>query len=87
MFGKIDNKYYVKVSNFFHEVIPEITKDDVILKPTSNRVEITPSLKYIEIDMDSIKKEILSGKKEEEKVELKKEKPFMKEFVRSSRRD
>lgn len=87
MFGKIDNKYYVKVSNFFHEVIPEITKDDVILKPTSNRVEITPSLKYIETNMDSIKKEILSGKKEEEKVELKKEKPFMKEFVRSSRRD
>lgn len=86
MFGKIDNKYYVKVSNFFHEVIPEITKDDVILKPTNNRVEITPSLEYIEMNMDGIKKEILSGKKEE-KVELKKEKPFMKEFVRSSRRD
>lgn len=87
MFGKIDNKYYVKVSNFFHEVIPEITKDDVILKPTNNRVEITPSLEYTEMNMDGIKKEILSGKKEEEKVELKKEKPFMKEFVRSSRRD
>lgn len=47
MLYKIENKFYVKVGGYFVEVVKAVGPDNnIILKPTDNKIEYNQSIKY-----------------------------------------
>lgn len=78
MLYKINNKYYIKRTSCFVEVEFDVTENDVILKPTTNKITINNNVSYDVISYDDLKKEKLSEKKNVEFVEDEFEKPKQK---------
>lgn len=79
MLYKINNKYYIKRTSCFVEVDFDVTENDVILKPTTNKITINKEVSYDVLSYDDFKKEQLSGKKKHvEVVEDEFEKPKQK---------
>lgn len=69
----INSKYYIKRTSCFVEVEFDVTENDVILKPTTNKVKITNEVSYDVMSYDDFKKEKLSAKKHVEEVVEKEE--------------
>ena len=47
MLYKINNKFYIKVSGYFVEVVKEVGPDNnIILKPTDNKIEYSRNIAY-----------------------------------------
>lgn len=63
MLYKINNKYYIKRTSCFVEVEFDVTENDVILKPTNNKISINKEMSYDVVSYDNFKKEKLSEKK------------------------
>lgn len=69
MLYKIENKYYVKVSNYFVEVELIFKDNDVDLKPTKNKLEINKYIKYTEINFLDEKQNLLKNRNKKQVVE------------------
>lgn len=47
MLYKIDNKFYIKANGYFVEVVKEVgPNNDIILKPTDNKIEYSRNIHY-----------------------------------------
>lgn len=75
MIYEIKNKYFIKRQSFFVEVDLVVTENDVILKPTNNKlsfneVEDSKAVSFDELKSEQLKKH--EAKKEEFEVKPKK---------------
>ena len=55
----INNKYYIRVAPLrYTEISFELKGDDVVIKPTSNRIEANGNTKIIEVNFQNEKEKI-----------------------------
>lgn len=55
MLYKINDKFYIKVNGYFVEVVKEVgPNNDIILKPTENKIEYSRNIAYEIAKMDDM---------------------------------
>lgn len=67
MLYKILDKYYVKVGHYFIEVDFIYGDDEIAIKPTERKIEITNDLQYNEISFLELQRQLLENRKNTDK--------------------
>ena len=70
MIYQINNKYYIRVAPSIYTEISFILKnDDVIIKPTSNKIEVNSGAEIKQLDFQKEKVKIKQNLQEENNIE------------------
>lgn len=69
MLYEINNKYYIKVGGFYKEVIIDVVRDELVIKPTKSKIEISEVSNYNQIDVNSNRKQIINSITDNKKME------------------